>query len=264
MSGMNGRVRLHYREYGHGDPLVILHGLCGSLDNWHVISRRLASRHHVFAVDQRNHGQSPHSGEMNYARMAEDLFQLFCERSIANALVMGHSMGGKTAMQFALAFSGKVARLIVVDIAPRAYEPAHRQVLASLLSVDLKSFPTRKAVEAAVAAAVPDPLVRGFLLKNLIRDKTGSFRWRINLQNILENYSFLNAAIESNRPFEKPALFIRGGRSDFIQDRDEAAIRGLFPGAEICTIREAGHWVQADAPDALVDCVERFLGPPPA
>jgi esterase len=260
MSGMNGRVRLHCREYGQGDPLVILHGLCGSLDNWHAISRRLASRHHVFAVDQRNHGQSPHGEEMNYVRMAEDLRQLFCERSMGPALVMGHSMGGKTAMQFALDFSEKVAGLIVVDIAPRAYEPVHGQVLASLLSVDLNSFPTRKAVEAAMAAAVPEPLMRGFLLKNLIRDQAGAFRWRLNLQNILQNYSLLNAAIESNRPFQRPALFIRGGRSDFIQDRDEAAIRGLFPGAEICTICEAGHWVQADAPDALVECVERFSG----
>jgi esterase len=260
---MNGCVRLHFREYGKGNPLVILHGMCGSLDNWHTVSRRLAARFRVLAVDQRNHGQSPHHEEMSYARMAGDLSEFFEEQSIANAPVMGHSMGGKTAMQFAFDFPEKISRLIVVDIAPRAYEPVHATALQALLAVDLKSCPTRETVEAAVATPVPDPLVRQFLLKNLARDSGGVFRWKLNLRNILQSYSLLNAAIDPPRPSETPALFIRGGRSDFIQEQDFAAIRHCFPRAELCTIGKAGHWVQADAPEALVARVEQFLTPAP-
>jgi esterase len=257
---MNGCVRLHFREYGKGDPLVILHGLCGSLDNWHTVSRRLAARFHVLAVDQRNHGQSPHHEEMGYARMAEDLSEFFGEQSIAKAPVMGHSMGGKTAMQFAFDFPDKISRLIVVDMAPRAYEPVHRQALEALLAVDLASCPTRQDVETAMAAAIPEPAVRQFLLKNLARS-SGGFRWKLNLPNILQNYSLLHAAIGSSRPSVTPALFIRGGRSDFVQAQDVAAIRRCFPRAQLCTIEAAGHWVQADAPEALAACVEQFLKP---
>ena len=260
---MNGGVRLHFREYGRGEPLVILHGLCGSLDNWHTVSRGLAARFHVLAVDQRNHGHSPHHEEMSYARMAEDLCEFFDEQSIANAPVMGHSMGGKTAMQFAFHFPEKISRLIVVDIAPRAYQPVHAAALQALLAVDLKSCPTREAVGAAVAAAVPEPPVRQFLLKNLARDSGGVFRWKLNLRSILKNYSLLNSAIDPPRPSQTPALFIRGGRSDFIQEQDFAAIRRCFPHSKMCTIAEAGHWVQAEAPEALVACVEQFLNPAP-
>jgi esterase len=260
---MYGGVRLHFREYGKGDPLVVLHGLCGSLDNWHSVSRRLAARFRVLAVDQRNHGQSPHHEEMSYAQMAGDLGEFLEQQSVSSAPVMGHSMGGKTAMRFAFDFPEKISRLIVVDIAPRAYEPVHVAAFQALLAVDLKSCPTRQTVESALAAAVPEPSVRQFLLKNLARDSGGGFRWKLNLRNILANYALLNAAIDPPRPSETPALFIRGGRSDFIQEPDFAAIRRCFPRAEMCTIAEAGHWVQADAPEALVARVEQFLTPAP-
>jgi esterase len=256
-------VRLHCRDYGQGDPLIILHGLCGSLDNWHTVSRRLARRYHVLAVDQRNHGQSPHSDEMNYACMADDLLELFDSRSVGRARVLGHSMGGKTAMQFALAHPDKVASLVVVDIAPRAYAPVLAPVLASLQTLDGRSFPDRKAADAAVAEVIPDPAMRGFLLKSLGRDPAGVVRWKFNLPAILRNYSRLNDAIEFRRPFDRPTLFVRGGRSDFVQDSDQAAIRDLFPRAEIGTIAGAGHWIQSEAPDALLACLEPFLGAVP-
>jgi esterase len=254
-------MKLHFREYGRGDPLILLHGLFGSHDNWHTISQRLAERWHVFAVDQRNHGHSPHAAEMSYPRMAEDLARFCLDHSLSSAQVVGHSMGGKTAMQFALAHPERVARLAVVDVAPRAYDSAHSQISGALLSLDLQTFQTRRQVEEALAPAIPELAVRRFLLKNLAHAPAGGFRWKLNLLDIFHNHAALNAALESDRPFEKPALFIRGGRSDYIQERDLSEIRRLFPRAEIHTIAAAGHWVQADAPDAFIEALENFLAP---
>jgi pimeloyl-ACP methyl ester carboxylesterase len=171
-------------------------------------------------------------------------------------------MGGKTAMEFALTFPELISKLIVVDIAPRAYGPAHGEILQALLSVNPKAFQTRREIEAALAPAVPELRVRRFLLKNLARDLAGAFYWKLDLQNIFQNYSSLNAAIAGDRLFEKPARFIRSGRSDYIQEQDFAAIHRLFPRAEICAIRDAGHWVHEEAPDALIENVECFLGKP--
>jgi len=199
---------------------------------------------------------------MNYSLMAEDLIEFFRERSIASAHLLGHSMGGKTAMEFALTFPEKVSKLIVVDIAPRAYGPAHGEIFNALLSVDPKAFQTRREIEAALAPAVPELRVRRFLLKNLARDPAGAFYWKLDLRNIFQNYSSLNAAIAADRLFEKPARFIRGGRSDYVQEQDFAAIRRLFPRAEICLLRDAGHWVHEETPEALVENVEHFLGKP--
>jgi esterase len=255
-------MKLHFREYGHGDPLIILHGLFGSHDNWHPVSRRLAERYHVFAVDQRNHGHSPHAPEMNYPVMAEDLAQFCLDHSMASARVLGHSMGGKTAMQFALAHPAQVAGLVVVDIAPRAYDMAHSQISGALLSLDLKTFQTRRQVEEALAPAIQELAVRRFLLKNLGHDPDGAFRWKLNLRDIFRNHDSLNAAVESDRPFEKPALFIRGGKSDYVREADLVEIRRLFPQAEFHTLAEAGHWVHADAPEAFVKALEIILARP--
>ena len=254
-------MRLHFREYGRGAPLVILHGLFGCLDNWQSISRRLAARFRVFALDQRNHGHSPHSPEMNYDVMAGDLRDFMVARAIAGAHVLGHSMGGKTAMQFALSFPVMTGRLIVVDIAPRAYEPAHGEILEALLSLDPRSFRTRKEAEAALAPTVPGLSERRFLLKNLARDSAGAFHWKLNLQHILANYPALNAAVRGSIAFPGPTLFVQGERSDYIGDRDLPLIHGLFPRAEVRTLPGAGHWVHTDAPEAFTGLVESFLPP---
>lgn len=252
-------MRLNLQRYGSGPPLIILHGLFGSRANWHAISRALANEFEVIAVDQRNHGNSPHVDEMNYAAMADDLLQLMTHEGIARAHVLGHSMGGKTAMQFALSYGERVDRLIVVDIAPRAYPPHHDELLDALCELDLRAATSRAELDALLARRVEAPPVRQFLLTNVTRDDNGGFVWRINLPAIVANYAALVAEVDSARSFEGPTLFVRGGRSDYIRDADRADMLRLFPRATIITIADAGHWVHADAPAPFIRCVRAFL-----
>jgi esterase len=255
-------VKLNYQVCGTGQPLIVLHGLLGSSDNWRLISTTLGESFRVFALDQRNHGHSPHSPEMNYPLMAADLGVFMEEAHLVQAHVLGHSMGGKTAMQFALQFPDRVRKLIIVDIAPRAYSPHHQVILTALLALDPARYQTRKQVEEALAPAIPDLAVRQFLLKNLARDSYGRFFWRPGLSEINQNYPQLCAAISSDRPYEKPALFIRGERSDYLQGHDASTIQRLFPFARIRTIAGAGHLVHAENPADFIHVVLQFLENP--
>jgi esterase len=253
-------MHLHYEEYGQGEPLIILHGLFGSLENWHTIGRRLAERFRVVAVDQRNHGRSPHSAEMTYPLMAQDVLELMQKLGLSNTFLLGHSMGGKTAMQLALLHPERVRKLVVVDISPRHYSPRHGQIFAGLLSLDLNAFHTRQQMEEALTPSIPELNVRRFLLKSVARTPTGGFHWKINLRDIFDNYAHIRAAISGSAPFTKPTLFIRGELSEYIRDEDTALVRQLFPEAEFQTIAQAGHWVHAEAPDAFQALVLKFLG----
>jgi len=239
--------------------VILLHGMLGSSDNWHHIVQRLAERFQVFNLDQRNHGRSPHSDEMNYPLMAGDLENFFVARRIESAVVIGHSMGGKTAMQFALEFPGRVEKLVVADMSPRAYAPAHDRIFAALLGLDLSTLRSRQQAEAALAPDIPDLALRRFLLKNLGRDAGGRFLWKINLRSVVKNYRHLRAPIERPDPFTKPALFIRGGKSDYINPQDEPLIRELFPQSKIQTLPSASHWVHADQPEEFMRLVLGFL-----
>jgi pimeloyl-ACP methyl ester carboxylesterase len=252
-------MRLHYHQQGHGSPLIILHGLFGSLDNWAFVSRQLSEHFQVFAVDQRNHGRSPHDPEINYAVLAEDLGEFMAAQGLPRACLLGHSMGGKAAMQFALQNPARVDGLIVVDMAPRAYRPVHHLIFESLLALDLKSFQTRGQIDAALTGPVPDLATRRFLVKGLIRSPEGAFAWKFNLRGLYDNYPSLNAAVESDRPFKKPALFIRGEKSDYIGAEDLPEIRRLFPAAKIVTLPGAGHWVHAEAAELFLIQVKDFL-----
>ena len=252
-------MKLHCKQLGHGKPILLLHGLFGSVDNWHFIALRLAEQFQVFALDQRNHGQSPHSADMNYFLMAADLDEFMAARGLTAAVVIGHSMGGKTAMQFALQFPQRVEKLIVADMAPRAYAPAHEKIFGALLSLSLESFSARQQIEDVLAAAIPNLILRRFLLKNLGRDSRGKFFWKINLRGLVDNYPHLRAALVSEASFTKPTHFIRGGKSDYIREQDEAEINRLFPGATIATIPEASHWVHADQPEAFLRLVLEWL-----
>jgi len=252
-------MQLHFKEYGHGRPVILLHGLFGSLDNWHSVASRLAETFHVFALDQRNHGQSPHSTEMAYPLMAADVDNFLAARGLDSAGVIGHSMGGKTAMQLALSFPQRVQRLVVADIAPRAYAPAHDKIFAALQALDLPKFQNRSDIEAALALEIPDLVVRRFLLKNLGRTPAGGFFWKINLPNIAENYGRLREPVAGSTPFTGPALFIRGGKSNYVRPEDEPLIHKWFPSARIETIPEAGHWVHADRPEEFLGLVGDFL-----
>ena len=252
-------MQLHFKETGQGRAVILLHGLFGSSDNWHFITLRLAENFQIFALDQRNHGRSPHHAEMNYPLMAADVDKFMASRGLESALVIGHSMGGKTAMQLALQFPGRVEKLVVADMAPRAYAPAHDKIFAALLALDLPKLQTRQQIENALAPEIPNLLLRRFLLKNLGRNADGGFHWKINLDGLAKNYLKLGEPVASAAPFPKPTLFIRGGNSKYIKAEDEPLIRELFPQSQIQTIEEASHWVHADEPAEFLRLLLDFL-----
>jgi esterase len=252
-------MQLHFKESGQGRAVILLHGLFGSSDNWHHIALRLAESFRVFALDQRNHGQSPHRADMNYSLMAADVNEFMASRGLETTMVIGHSMGGKTAMQFALQFPNRVEKLVVADMAPRAYAPAHDKIFAALLALDLKSFSMRRQIEDALAPEIPNLVLRRFLLKNLGRNSAGEFFWKINLPGISENYPRLGEPVSAATPFAKPALFIRGVKSNYINPEDEPLIRQLFPQSQIQTVAGAGHWLHADQPAEFLRLLLDFL-----
>lgn len=251
---------LFYKTYGEeGPPLLILHGLLGAHGNWHTLCRTaFQDVAQVFALDQRNHGRSPHADRIDYPSLAGDVLEFLDRHELETATVLGHSMGGKTAMQAALTRPERVERLIVVDMAPRAYEPRHTDLLEALKRIDPSTFDDREEIDATLAEDVPSRPIRQFLLKNLSYDGE-TYTWRMNLEAIQAHYDDLNAAIESETAYEKPALFIRGAASDYVTDDDVDDIRTLFPAARVETIDGAGHWVHADRPEALATLVTSFL-----
>jgi len=252
-------MQLHCRTYGNGHPLIILHGLFGSLNNWNSLSRKFGEHFKVYAVDQRNHGRSPHSDVFSYQVMAEDLKEFMRHQGITTAHVLGHSMGGKTAMRFATSYPERVVRLIVVDISPKAYDAKHDEMLKVMSSLHLDEFSTRKEVDAALSAEVQDTAVRHFLLTNLARNDSGLFVWKLNLKAIRKNYGEINKGLSLERVFTKPTLFVTGGKSTYIRKEDHHLIKKIFPHAKITTISGAGHWVHAEAPGEFSRVVLDFL-----
>jgi pimeloyl-ACP methyl ester carboxylesterase len=252
-------MQLHYKSYGSGQPLIILHGLLGSLDNWRTVSLDLAHDFRILTPDLRNHGHSPQSEEMNYSVMAQDVSELMNHENLKQAYVLGHSMGGKTAMELALKQPERVSKLTIVDMAPRPYAPRHAKILSAMLTLDLSTFQTRRQLQEALAPAIPDLAVRQFLLKNLESDSAGTLRWRIGLRQIFQNYDSLRQPIESQIPFNCPTLFIRGEHSDYLTESDIPSIQKLFPLARLETVPQAGHWVHADNPAVFVQKVREFL-----
>jgi len=251
-------MQLHYEVQGQGFPLIILHGLFGSLDNWRTQSKGLAPFFKVYALDLRDHGGSPHSDVFDYPAMAEDLREFLESHEIDSAFVLGHSMGGKVAMQFATSYPERVDKLVVVDIAPRAYPPEHAEIFKALLALNLRDFQTRAEVDSALEKDISDVRVRQFLLTNLIRDTHG-LKWRMHLEALHRNYDALGQAVEPQRVFKRPVCFIRGGNSNYIQESDFAGIRDFFPRSEILTVPNAGHWVHVDAPAEFSRIVVDFL-----
>ena len=249
------------QRFGAGPPLIILHGLLGSSDNWRTLSRAVFGAHfEVFTVDQRNHGRSPHSDVFDYPAMVEDLAAFMDARGLAAARLLGHSMGGKTAMHFALTYPERVEALLVVDIAPKAYSPRHTALLEALRALDLAAYRTRAEIDAALRPQIPSDGIRNFLLKNLQRDGQGGYGWKMNLDVIYRHYDRLNGVMEADGTFEGPTLFVRGGASDYVADEDTELIISFFPEAEIVTIDGAGHWVHAEKPQEFGEVVLGFLG----
>jgi len=252
-------MNLNFKTFGQGPPLIILHGLFGTLDNWQTLAKRWAEHYSVYLLDLRNHGKSPHADEMNYTIMAEDV-RLFMESQwIYEAIVLGHSMGGKVAMELALHHPDMVRQLLVVDIAPKSYPGGHEGIFAALLALDLSQINDRKEAEVQLREHIPEQGVRQFLLKNLSREKEGGYRWKMNLPIIHQFYQEILGNVYQEGQYEGPTLFIRGGQSRYIADEDMDVIHQLFPAATLKTVPQAGHWVHAEAPDDLHAFVLAFL-----
>lgn len=251
-------MKLYYQIVGTGQPLVILHGLFGSSDNWRAIAKELATQAQVITVDLRNHGRSPHSSQQTYALMVEDLVELFDRLKLDKVDIIGHSMGGKVAMAFSERYPQWLRRLVVVDIAPREYHDEHSAIFRVLLALDLSLYTSRNEVDDALKIALPNKTVRQFLLMNLAINGE-QLSWRINLQALYENYSQLLVAVCEDETIMIPSCFIRGGQSDYIRDEDEDLIRTCFPYAELATIEQAGHWVHAAAPQQFLTKITEFL-----
>jgi len=250
---------LNYKEFGQGDPVVILHGLFGTLDNWQTMAKQLAKDYTVIIVDQRNHGRSPHADNMNYSLMAEDLKELLENNWIYKARIIGHSMGGKTAMQFALDYPDMVEQLAVIDIGPKVYKGNHEGIFEALNRVNLAAIEGRKEADAVLAETIEDYGVRQFLLKNLSRNKEGGYRWKMNLPVIQKHYEDILANIEANEVYEGPALFVGGGKSDYISQEDLEEIKALFPDANMEIVEKSGHWIHAEAPKELYSLLTDFF-----
>jgi esterase len=251
-------MRLFFRAHGNGKPIVILHGLFGSSDNWLTQAKLFSQEHKVFTVDLRNHGQSPHDPEFNYQVMVEDLREFFESEKLQNATLIGHSMGGKAAMNFALAFPEKIEELIVVDIAPRFYDLEHYVIADGLAAIPVETISSRNDAEEILKEYVSDAGTRQFLLKNLQRKTEGGFSWKINLPVIREKLSNIGEDLQFAGVFSKPTLFIRGQHSSYVLDSDWSRIRQIFPLAKLVTL-ETGHWVQAEKPQEFVDTVKKWL-----
>ena len=252
---------LHFREYGDGgDTLVLLHGLFGSSANWGSIARALADDYRVLVPDLRNHGRSPHAQGMDYTAMSADLLDLLERHGVKRCLLVGHSMGGKVAMQLALQQPQRVAGLAVVDIAPLSYRHDFHVVLDAMASIDLAGLRDRTQADRALAGAIPEGGVRGFLLQNLAR--AGSdWHWRINLEAIRKAMSDITGfEPPPGATYPGPAHFIFGERSDYVQPGAEGLIRPMFPRATFCPVAGAGHWVYAEQPEGFMRCLQAFLG----
>lgn len=249
---------LNHKILGEGEPLVILHGLFGSLDNWMTLGKKWSENRQVILVDQRNHGNSFRADEFNYSVMAADLFKLLTQLKISKATILGHSMGGKTAMQFAIEHPEKVDKLIVADIGPKFYPVHHQTILKAFYSVPVKELNSRNEADEIVSKLISEFGTRQFLLKNLAREKDG-FSWKMNLDVIAKNIEEVGKALNQNAQFDKPTLFVRGSKSDYVLDSDINLIHSIFANSKVETIDGAGHWLHAEKPSEFYETVNSFL-----
>ncbi|MBK6479952.1 MAG: alpha/beta fold hydrolase [Saprospiraceae bacterium] len=253
-------MNLYSKIYGEGRAtLVILHGLFGSSDNWQTFAKSIADRYQVITIDLRNHGLSPHDPEFDFECMAGDLQETFDTLNLSKINLMGHSLGGKVAGYFALNHPSYLRSLIVIDIAPKSYPPHHELYFNAMLGLNLEEVTTRTQADHWLSKQITDAGIRQFLLKNLMRDDAGTFKWRFNLQALYRHYDNINIPLSSDHPFSKPALFIKGENSNYILPDDAVLIKELFTHAEVKQIDGAGHWVHADQPVRLKEMVLEFL-----
>jgi len=252
-------MQLFYREAGEGRPIVILHGLFGSSDNWMSVTKELALHYKAYVLDARNHGQSPHAVIHNYTEMAADLKEFIDFHKIENPILIGHSMGGKTIMRFAAEYPSVAEKLIVVDISPRFYGRHHEAILTGLAAIDLVTLKTRGEADAILSIYVGDVGVRMFLLKSLYRNSEGKFDWRINLSVLSDQIDNIGEALPETAKINIPTLFIRGSESGYIEVKHTALIQQHFSNVRIETVDGASHFVHAEKPQEVIDLIEKFI-----
>lgn len=263
-------MKLFYRQYGYGPPLIILHGLYGSSDNWVTIAKRLSDYYTIYLPDQRNHGRSFHHPIHDYDSMRDDLYELADDLKIKKFFLAGHSMGGKTATVFALKWPEMLNGLLIADISPFANKEIdpniceqHRTILKTIQSIDLASISSRKNAEIVLSEKIPSEAVRGFILKNLQRNSENIFSWRINISTLLNNLEKIMQGINqenyADHPIKGfPVIFLKGEYSCYLPSKDINDIKVIFPEAEFITIPNSGHWVHSDNPDEVVRCLKKL------
>jgi esterase len=252
-------MKLFYRELGEGNPIIILHGVFGSSDNWLTPAKMLSDTYKLYLLDQRNHGQSPKSDQFDYESMANDLKEFIDDNKIDSPVIMGHSMGGKVAMAFAVRYPKMLSKLIVVDISPKYYPPHHQKIIEGLNAINLETLQSRQEADAQFSKYEPELGVRQFLLKNLFRNQSNNFEWRINLPVITDKIENIGQPLKETDRVNVPTLFIRGGVSRYIKSEDELLIKKIFSDSKVITIEGAGHWVHAEKPKEFIDQIKSFL-----
>lgn len=265
-------MKLFYRKLGKGPCLFILHGLYGMSDNWMTMGKKLAETFEVYLIDQRNHGQSPHSDNHSYYALRNDLLELINDLSIDAIHLIGHSMGGKTAMLFASDYPERVKSLIAVDISPKHYgsHPGfernlamHKGMIAAIKELDLSEFTKLSQVDEKLKNTIPDKFTRQFMLKNISRTQGKMLTWKFNIKTLNKEINSILEGIDEKKYMPGfssfPTLFIRGEKSNYIMDEDLPLIQKVFPGAQVDTIPNAGHMVHVEQPVLFLESVKRFL-----
>lgn len=250
---------LHSKIIGKGKPLLILHGYFGMGDNWKTLGSQFSEHLEVHLIDQRNHGRSFHSDEFSYELMVEDLYNYIQHYQLENVFIIGHSMGGKTAMLFAVTYPDLVDKLVIVDISPREYKPHHQSILAALNSIDFSIHNFRDLVDEQLEKLIPEFGVRQFLMKNIYWKKKDVLDFRFHLDSLTKNNPEIGKALPMNTKFEKETLFLKGEKSGYITENEALIINMHFPKNKIVTIKNAGHWLHAENPEQLYEEVCGFF-----
>lgn len=251
-------IKLNYKKLGQGDPLIVLHGLFGSLDNWVTLGRQWAEDFTVYLVDMRNHGKSPHTESHSIPAMAKDIKEFIQNHHINKPVILGHSMGGKAAMELALTHPDIIRALIIVDIGAQAYPPSHDVIFKAIRSVDLDKVESRKDIEKKLGKFIQDKGIIFFISKNIERTKEG-YRWKMNIDTLERDYKEILKDINAGRFFDKPTLLLRGEKSGYVTPENINLLRQLFPYIKIETIAGTGHWLHAEKSDEVEEKVREFM-----
>ena len=252
-------MKLNFKKLGEGKPLLIIHGLFGSSDNWGMLGKRFAEKYTVYLIDLRNHGRSPHSRNMNYEAMADDLLELIQDEKILNPSLIGHSMGGKAALFFNEKYDTILHKLIVADIGIKSYPMHHDVIIRGLKNVNLNVISSRKEAHDALAEFVTELGIQQFLLKNLYWIEKGKLAWRMNLEVIIDNIHEIltEIKVQGNKT---ETLFLRGELSNYILEEDIAQLKKSMPNSSVKTIKNVGHWLHAENPTEFYELATSFIG----